>query len=175
MHNAQNQLLHWHENPVTQRTRSDISAFSNSSNGLSTRVFADISAVNDFWDILFRGLCQDPSSRSDEARTLTTLIEQEDKHFDSPPGNPLTDFSWGFQTTSVLLNTSCSIEHNQWKWNRQHENETDNIAKAYTDYRQHVYTMVYQFRIQLGAHTFVPHSQSPGIPLPGRKGLNLLQ
>jgi hypothetical protein len=29
--------------------------------------------------------------------------------------------------------------------------------------------------MQLGANIFVPHSQSPGIALPGRTGLNLLQ
>ena len=89
--------------------------------------------------ILFWGLCQDPSSRSDQAGTLTTLVEQEDKHFDSRRGNPLWSFMV-FQTTSgnILKSqaclgpnrslpvfgggdpTSCSIAHNHWKWNRPH-------------------------------------------------------
>jgi hypothetical protein len=48
--NPQIQLLHWHEKPVTRRTRLDISTFNNSSNGLSTRVLVGSSALNDFRD-----------------------------------------------------------------------------------------------------------------------------
>jgi hypothetical protein len=53
--------------------------------------------------ILFWELCQDPSNLSDQAGTLMTLIEQEDKHFDSRPGNPLTVIFHGGVSPPVAI------------------------------------------------------------------------
>jgi hypothetical protein len=82
---------------------------------------------------LFWRICQDPSSRPDQAGTLISIIEQEDTHFDSRPGNPLTEIFHGVvrpltsqaclgQNRSLTIFkkfTSCSIAQNHWRWNKR--------------------------------------------------------